>query len=288
MNKSERLAFFITLLICAVASLSFRWPLDEGRITSSFGESRADHFHDGIDMVCPDDKIYPVDKGKLVYYWDESIFPLDTIPGGGNFRVLLHEKGIYSIYMHLKGGAREMSSYGKKDLIGTIGNSGHSYARHLHFSMLKKSERASLNPMGLLPSWPDKKAPEIKGFLLHIGERYITLKENGEIRLTRHYPLLVSIADTITGKERLGIHRLIVAHNGKEIFNTEFKDIRFSPEGLQVGNRPFEGIFDPKGYYRITGVRYSTGSNSFSVKAVDFAGNVSEKIFTCTVNLDME
>ncbi len=83
------------MLFLIALNLSFQWPVDGGRITSVFGESRADHFHDGVDMVPPDGKIYPLDEGELVYLWDRSMFPLDAYPGGGNYRVLKHGGDIY-------------------------------------------------------------------------------------------------------------------------------------------------------------------------------------------------
>lgn len=190
--------------------------------------------------------------------------------------------------MHLKEGTTGVKSYSKKETLGTIGNSGHSFAKHLHFSILRKGERTSVNPMTLLPSYKDEKAPEIKTFHLRIGEKYVALRNKSDIRLTKHYPLLVQVTDSITGKERLGVHRLMVKHNGRQIFSTEFKALEFGKEGIRVGKNSFDGIFDEKGYYRVPGINYRNGINTFSIKAVDFAGNSTEKDFTCTVNLDME
>lgn len=107
MNKYERLTLYLSILVFALMSLSFRWPVDAGRITSSFGESRGDHFHDGIDMVCPDDKIYPVDSGKLVYYRDETIFPLDVVPGGAISRYSCMKKACIQYICTLKRERRE-------------------------------------------------------------------------------------------------------------------------------------------------------------------------------------
>ncbi len=288
MNKCERISLCVAILACAFFFLSFRWPVEKGRVTSSFGESRGDHFHDGVDMVCPDNKIYPVEKGSLVYYWDSSVFPLDPVPGGGNYKVLEHEGGTYSIYMHLKAGTAGATSYKKTESLGTIGNSGHSFASHLHFSILKKAERVSVNPMKLLPPRKDEKGPAIKGFLLRIDDKYVKLRNNSEIRLTRHYPLLIKMTDTITGRERLGVYRLRVSHNGREIFSVQFNSLLYSEGGLQVEKKAFQDVFDEKGYYKISGITYKEGKNTFRVKALDFAGNSIEKDFTCRVNLDMK
>ena len=63
---SERLIFYCSIMFLVFFNLSFanfnfQWPLKEGLITSTFGESRADHFHDGVDIVSANKNIYPVE-----------------------------------------------------------------------------------------------------------------------------------------------------------------------------------------------------------------------------------
>ena len=78
---------------CAMSFVSFRWPVNNGTVTSTFCESRWDHFHDGMDMTSIDGKVYPVESGTLLFYWDKTLFPLDNYPGGGNYKILEHRNG---------------------------------------------------------------------------------------------------------------------------------------------------------------------------------------------------
>ena len=280
----------VSLLLLVLLNVSFRWPVDQGRMTSTFGESRGDHFHDGLDTVSQNGKIYPIHKGSLLYYWDQSIFPLENAPGGGNYKVLDHGDGLASIYMHLLPGTGREVRYDEKTLVGMMGNSGHSYSRHLHFSLLDLKTRKSLNLLSKLPE-PEPKdgaKPEVEDFLLKIDDRYIILRKGSEIRLTQHYPLLIKIRDTISGRENLGIYKLQVEHNGKVVSKMTFDALDYGNGGLTNGGHTFDQVFDPKGYYKIKDLHYTEGENTFLVKATDYNGNSTEATFHCTVMLDME
>ncbi|MDR3238208.1 MAG: M23 family metallopeptidase, partial [Spirochaetia bacterium] len=119
---NNRLLAKVSLLIIVLFTLSFNWPVENGRLTSTFGESRGDHFHDGIDLVSADDIIRPAADGTVMYFWDKSFFPLDNEPGGGNFTIIQHEGDVCSVYMHIAVGT--ISASGKQ--LAVIGNSGHS------------------------------------------------------------------------------------------------------------------------------------------------------------------
>lgn len=282
----QRLSNLTALLILALFSLSFSWPLNEGRITSTFGESRGDHFHDGVDMVSTDSEIHPVRSGELLYVWDQELFPYDTSPGGGSYRVVSHGDGYYSVYMHLQHGYPLQSIYHTKDVVGLIGNSGHSFAAHLHFSVMKFSENQSINPFALFSPWKDEKAPEIRSTGLRIGKKIVTIRDGSSIRLTQQYPLLIKIVDQINGGERLGIYHLQVWHNGKKVTDVSFKDIVFSKNGLTVKGMPFQSVFDEEGFYRVDGFLWTEGENQFKVKAFDYAGNQLSQDLLFKVTLD--
>ena len=51
MNRKTVVLCRISIIALAFALAAFRWPLNDGKITSTFGESRGDHLHDGTDMI---------------------------------------------------------------------------------------------------------------------------------------------------------------------------------------------------------------------------------------------
>ena len=284
---SSRACLYAAILALAVLNLSFSWPVRNGRLTSTFCESRADHFHDGIDIVCPDNKVYPAGDGDLMYCWDRSLFPLENYPGGGNYVVIRHGTDICSVYMHLRDGVPLRQVCRTDCVTGTVGNTGHSFSGHLHFSMLDIRKRSSFNPLKEIGAPDDSKAPVISEICLKIGERYVILRDSSHVRLTRHYPLLVRIEDTITGREKLGVYRLSAEINGEKILNTEFGALDYTGRGLISGGRLFGTIFDEKGYYRIEDIRYREGLNRFSFKACDYNGNCAQTTFSIDIDLDI-
>ena len=275
------------LLILALSHLSFQWPVEKGILTSSFGESRGDHFHDGIDLVCPDDKIYPSQNGKLVYMWDRSLFPEENYPGGGNYKILAHGD-MFTIYMHLQDGTAQKRICNSEDVLGIIGNSGHSFAKHLHFSILNRKNKQSINPLQEMPSYNDKKAPKIFKLYIRVDDTYYSIDRKSKVRLTKHYPLLIEIKDSVTGKERLGIYDLHVMFNDTDVLDLTFKNLDFSNKGLLVENKVFDAVFDEAGYYKVDNITYRQGRNNVLVRARDYNGNMAEKVFHFDVNLDLE
>lgn len=284
MNKT----LLVSIIILTLSNLSFRWPVDNARLTSTFGESRADHFHDGIDMISDSDKVFPVNKGKLVFTWNKSMFPVHNYWGGGNFKIIRHEGNMLSVYMHLQDGDDLKNQYEPDDIIGYVGNTGHSYGKHIHFSLLDNVKRESVNPFTLLPRYDDSQSPQILNFYVKVGDRHILLRENSSIRLTRHYPLLVEIRDTVTGKENMGIYRIKAAFNGKDVLDSQYNLLGYSEKGLTLNNRTFSEITDEKGYYMISGITFIEGVNSVTVTASDFNGNTTERNFSLDVHLDIQ
>ncbi|HNW27876.1 MAG TPA: M23 family metallopeptidase [Spirochaetota bacterium] len=284
---NPRPLFCLLLVMMAMSFVSFRWPVNSGTVTSTFCESRWDHFHDGMDMTSIDDKVYPVEPGKLLFYWDKALFPLENYPGGGNFKILEHRNGVYSLYMHLENGLSSKKSYTENDTVGMMGNTGHSINKHIHFSLMQYLKRVSVNPLKLLPAREDTKAPVLSEIAFHIGDKIIIVRDRANIRLTRHYPLLVKINDAMTGRENLGVYRLSVEFNGKKVLNKEFGSIAISRGRLTVDGKKFENLFDSKGYYKIEGLTYAEGENVVKVTASDYAGNTAEKEYTFNVKLDI-
>lgn len=284
MNKT----LLTAILILAISCLSFRWPVDNGRLTSNFGESRGDHFHDGIDMISQSDNVYPVEKGKLIFAWNKSMFPLQNYWGGGNYKIIKHDSGLLSVYMHLQDGEFLKPEYEAGDVIGYVGNTGHSYGRHIHFAILDNIKKISTNPFSFLPAYEDKQPPQVLNLFIRIGDRYTHIREKSVIRLTKHYPLLIEARDVVTGRENLGVYRLKAVFNGTEVLNTEYNSIGWSDKGLTVKGQVFPELTDEKGYYRVQGLTYNEGVNTLTVTASDFNGNTTEKTFTIDVHLDIQ
>lgn len=284
----NRMILYLSMIVIALSFASFRWPVDSGTVTSTFCESRWDHFHDGMDMTSVDGKVFPVESGTLLYYWDKTLFPLDNYPGGGNYKILAHKNGLYSVYMHMENGMPKKRIYTTEDPVGLMGDTGHSFKRHVHFSIGKAGGALSMNPMKLLPALPDDKAPVVSEIAFHIGDKYVIVRDKANIRLTRHYPLLVKVTDSMLGRESLGVHKITVRFNGKKAFGKEFSELSSAQGIFAIQGKGFDSLYDKKGYYKIGGLVYTEGENVVHITAVDFAGNTTEAEYTFYVHLDMD
>ncbi len=280
----NRIVCYLGILFLTFMQVSFRWPLDSGSITSTFGESRLDHFHDGVDMTSTDGKVYPVKPGTLLFMWDKSLYPLENHPGAGNYRVLEHQGDYLSLYMHLNEGGTVKKIYSEKDVVGTIGNTGHSYAKHLHFSIVNSKNWNSINPFTIMPAYTDIFPPQIVDIAIKIGDKLVILKNNSHVRLTQNYPLLVKLVDSISKNERLGIYQFEAYHNDRLVIKKTFNNIVYTSKGLVIEKKGFAHSFEDD-YYKVPGIAYAQGLNTIKIIASDFSGNTTEKLFSLDIML---
>ncbi|HEY1405486.1 MAG TPA: M23 family metallopeptidase [Spirochaetota bacterium] len=282
----QRLVIYVSLIICIASFLSFRWPVNAGKITSTFGESRADHFHDGTDLISGDKRVFPPADGKLLYCWNKALFPFDNYTGSGNFKVIAHDSKMASVFLHLEDSESVVESYGENDPVAVFGNTGRSFGAHLHFTFVDMAKVESINPFPFFPEYKDTKPPVIGPYAIHTSEKYIQMRNNSKVRLTQNWPLLVKIYDEASGGEHLGIYKLQVVFNNEQIANLTFDRITGSKNGLTISGKNFENIYDPGGYYKIEVPKYISGINVFSITATDFSGNQKTDNFSIDVTLD--
>ena len=102
------------------------WPVDGGKVTDWFGGERE---HGGIDIGAAEySEIYAADAGTVLYAgWE---------PGYGNFVILEHEDGYYTVYGHCVELLSQPEMKVKRgDVIALVGNTGDSTGAHLHFEV---------------------------------------------------------------------------------------------------------------------------------------------------------
>ncbi|MFH0975111.1 MAG: M23 family metallopeptidase [Spirochaetota bacterium] len=284
----NKIIFYICLFLLIAFNLSFTWPMENFRITSTFGESRGDHFHSGVDLISGSTKIYPAEEGELVFFWDNALFPTENYPGGGNYKILRHKSGYYSVYMHLNDNPSVKNIYLKNDSVGEMGATGHSSGKHLHLSIFHSDTGKFVNPVSVFPKVADNIEPVIEEAYVRIENKYFRIGNNDSIRLTKHYPLLINIWDLMHKGDRLGVYKLLITLNGEKIVNNNYSDILMKDNALRVSGKAFDELFDEKGYYKADKIKYVDGVNDLSVTASDYSGNESTKKLTFTVKLDMQ
>ncbi len=261
----------------------------ENKITSTFGESRGDHFHNGLDISSANEPVLAMADGKVLYSRYAEDHPFEDELGTGNSVWLDHGSGNLTAYYHLKDSriSKLLKPDGIKagDKIGVTGNSGHSSGAHLHFVVLRKYGLEILDPMKFLSPIPDNSAPEISSLLIHVNGKFTNINDGDNINLSKEFPFTISIVDAGEKKsQRRGITRVQYFLNGEVLRSADFSALQYSnsewknPDGFSFTNLYY------KDQYLIGNLNLKSGENTIKVVAWDFKGNVNERSFTFYVS----
>jgi murein DD-endopeptidase MepM/ murein hydrolase activator NlpD len=119
------------------------WPVD-GILTSTFGP-RWGSMHEGIDISAAEGTpIMAADSGTVILLQSEY-----ESGGYGNYTCIDHGGGLSTCYAHQSGFATSSgASVSQGELIGYVGNTGHSFGAHLHFEV--RINGAATDPLGYL------------------------------------------------------------------------------------------------------------------------------------------
>lgn len=206
------------IIFFALQAISFsRVPIDLNkiRITSTFGEFRTDHFHNGADFGGSKMEIYPVEDGEVIYYFDETEDPTRQIFGIGNTIILEHPDSIRSYYYHIEPGTIEKSfaKVTERNPIALSGNSGRSGGAHLHLTIENMKEGLVIDPLAYLNiSKASDEPPLIFGIYLRTEDRLIQIRDKMPMRYNGELKLFVKAYDLL-GAIPMGLKRVKIYIN---------------------------------------------------------------------------
>ncbi len=123
---------------------SMIWPVN-GPITGAFGEQRPGHIHAGIDIAAASGTpIHAADDGRVILMQG-----VGASGGYGNYTCVQHSASLSTCYAHQSQfGTSLGASVDKGQVIGYVGNTGHSFGAHLHFEV--RVNGVPTNPLGYL------------------------------------------------------------------------------------------------------------------------------------------
>jgi murein DD-endopeptidase MepM/ murein hydrolase activator NlpD len=123
---------------------SMIWPVN-GPITGAFGEQRPGHIHAGIDIAAGEGTpIHAADAGRVVLMQG-----VGASGGYGNYTCVQHTATMSTCYAHQsRFGTSVGASVSQGQVIGYVGNTGHSFGAHLHFEV--RVNGAPVSPLGYL------------------------------------------------------------------------------------------------------------------------------------------
>lgn len=138
----------------AVYPKGFIKPVLNYSISQEYGRTKYSKNHTGIDFYTSNSKVYAPFSGRVVYAgWDKFS---NKCNNGGNMIKIMHNNGLYSVYMHLK---KILVKQGKNvkegEVIAISGNTGNqnckSLGNHLHFEIRTSANQKDVfNPRYIL------------------------------------------------------------------------------------------------------------------------------------------
>lgn len=275
------------------ANSKFEWPIYADnikiRLTSLFGESRSDHFHNGIDISSDNEPVRSIGDGVLLYSRYASDDPFANEWGSGNCVWIAHPEGFISGYLHLKEG-REQGILTKEEIykgevIGKSGNTGHSSGSHLHFILSKENGTKIINPLPYFSQVEDTKPPQIGQLIIHVDDKFTYVNDKDNINISRSFPVSITIFDGVekVGLKR-GIQKAIYKLNGTKIKQANFNQISLKGnKWVNEDGYSFDELYYKESYF-IGELNFVSGENVLEIEATDFHGNTTKKIFALNVN----
>ena len=279
MKRNKYIIFFFIILACA--AYAFDWPLKKKALLSSFCQDNGEGFSVGIHLSGPDEPVYPIAPGEIIFIHEagEDYFSLPY--GLGNFLVLWHEGSIQSAYCQLKTGSinRDKIKPDKDEAIGIVGNTGATIGGNLRLIIFNIEENEILNPIkNLIPYYEDKKTPLIRGIYMKRDNKINQLK-NRQVIPEGKAEILVNSYDLREDKNRIweiAPYKILLFHNGQKISQVSFDAIR-EKENEQILNGKelkFRDIYEDNWMYKLGEINFHEGTSHILIRVNDFAGNM--------------
>lgn len=299
--KKITILFISVLLLSQFSSYSqeinlntnFIWPIDtanlEMKLSSLFGESRGDHFHNGVDISSDNEKVLSIGDGNVVYSRYATDSPYSNEEGSGNCVWVQHGNGVISAYFHLKDGRvpeiTETKTIARGTPVGKSGNTGHSSGSHLHFVTAGEKGRKIINPLTILPIVKDSSSPKIGSLILTIGKKITYINDGDNFNSSTNFPVSVDIFDPGEKKsQRRGVRSILFSFNGKSFKESSFNELSISGgKWRNEDGLTFNELFYENNYF-IGNLNFVAGNNSVSIDAIDFSGNKTSKSYSFFVN----
>ena len=278
------------LFFWSVCSWSYQWPVDRIVLTGTFGESRWTHFHNGIDLGGGEQDIRPIEEGEVVFRFEENGSP-DALPSGmGNFIVVEHNQRVRSLYAHMKPGSMNTAenTVGTDTVLGRVGESGGSYGKHLHLTVIDGDFNQVINPLIVLPSRIDGVRPRINGLYAKSGASLTPLAANMSLA-TGTYRLLISVQDPSGDVDYympMAPYKITFFMNGEEITDYSFENIR-RKDGRSVlyksDDVSFQDMYLDEWLINLGEIHFLPGETVLEVIAMDIAENTAIRSYKLQV-----
>lgn len=282
--KKVSLFFFISVL--SISLYSLEWPVAAPVLYSSFAQRNGDILHRGL-ILEKTDIVRASGDGIILCTLSENSHKFGFPGTLGNAVILVHEDKLVSVYGNLESLDRVK---GKKDIetgsiLGTTGSTAWGKPNNCIFNVYDSDRKNLLNPLMLLPSLPDSKAPVIRNVaaVSQSGQTIVlgatkTLKQG-------KYRICADIIDTMNASAtELSAFRISILVNGTEILFLPFELLQEESGNLMLTSGTSEkNLLEDSNRLYIGEIQLTRGRADISIIAQDFAGNEKIVYFGLTI-----
>ncbi|MBI9105104.1 MAG: hypothetical protein JEZ04_00075 [Spirochaetales bacterium] len=291
MKKIFTGTFISVLLFFPVLTLfSFGWPVGDPIVTATFGEDKWGTFGHGIGISGSSIEVYPSEKGEIVFYYENSEVFSQMPSGLGSFAVVEHERKLRTLYggLDLSPELENSEKITTEDSLGKAGLTGKSDKMHLFFAVIDSEFGQFVNPLLLLNSIADSKAPVIRevgirspaGYQL-IGREAVVSAGRAEIQAEIFDPCMSE-----DFSRPMAPYKIYLFLNGEEIFYISFESmITEASEAVVQSNASllYSDYYKEDGRISLGDINLVPGEFRFEILVSDYAGNETSRAFKIRV-----
>ena len=251
---------WVSGIIAKDQEIKLQWPVktqSKLQISSTFGESRIDHFHNGLDLPGENLQVRPVKKGRLIWY-TRGKNKQGEVPFGGGGTVILAHENFHSGYMHLKSIKSALitkQQISENKTLGVSGNTGHSGGAHIHFFIYSSRFKKYYNPLLTLSNeyYRDEKPPSVVDYGILIDNKIVRVNFKKAIIMSKEFPIYAQFKDHGIAKERWGLYQLKASNNFSKkefLYHIKFDFIQFKNNRWVTSNElSFDTVYHQDWYY---------------------------------------
>ncbi len=277
----------VFIILSAGILWAIDWPVSTIVLTGTFGENRDSHFHAGIDLGGGEQSVFPVLAGEMLFYHEEGEDPLDLPTGLGSFVILEHDRGLRSLYSHLKAGSipAETVSFTTTTSVGTTGDTGSSYGTHLHFAIIDREFNQIVNPLLLLNPIADMKKPVIEKVELVANNQNIPLADNA-VLTSGTYSLQVTtydVSEHVKYFNPMSVFSIDVFHNGEQLYKITHEALQEKGSDVILVQSPslsFDDYYIDQWTVTPGTITLNPGDSRIEVVVRDYSGNETVRTYT--------
>ncbi len=272
------------IMATAFSVFAFEWPADGGRFRYGFGSSRGG-FLRGVEFGSAEGLIRAADDGELIFASDGQRLLGGYPLSGGTLLVVSHASDMLTIYSGME--SDSVSTYlkdvRKGDALGRVRDAGSK--RGASFYAFDARERRFINPLVVMPSLSDDKAPLIRSVSLSVDGIDDVLEQGKVVRQGSYYVTIdasdVSPAGTQSAPFEL---RILIdgSERGRVIYDAAWAN---AGQALLFGGSGIEedSFMTQDGRAKFGPYLLSRGRVALSIVALDYSGNKREQSYSISI-----